>query len=208
MLSPPVAIFTPPDIFALTCSNSAVVNFNLNYFGLFGVITCTPPSGSAFPLGTNIVTCIGATSCGDPFTNSFKVIVRSARMNKWDCLTFVIGIPYKIIDRIGGGGGTTARMVITPNLPGGGSGANFENFAASGQDGPRFDFGPAEKFTFSTELDFTAASGSGFDLAVPPGVGETTGTTLLRFRRQGGAAPAWHVTRPESNPERDRKSVV
>ena len=62
VLSPPVAIFTPPDIFALTCSNSAVVNFNLNYFGLFGVITCTPPSGSAFPLGTNIVTCIGNSS--------------------------------------------------------------------------------------------------------------------------------------------------
>lgn len=200
VLSPPVAIFTPPDIFVLTCSNSAIVNYNLNYFGIFGPITCTPPSGSAFPLGTNVVTCIGTTSCGDPFTNTFKVIVRSARVTKWDCLTKVIGIPYWVTNR-SGGGGSTARMVILPNLPGGGSAANFENFATSGQDGPRFDFGPAEKFTFSTELDFNAANGAGFDLAVPPGAGETSGTTLLRFRKSSGTTPAWHVTRPESNPE-------
>jgi hypothetical protein len=199
------AIFTPPNIHVLTCSNSAVVNYSLNYFGLFGTIVCSPPSGSSFPLGTNVVTCIGTNHCGVALTNTFKVIVRSARINKWACRDFVIAIPYWLTNRTGGGM-SSARMVVQPNLPGGGHAANFENFATSGQDGPRFDFGAAEQFTFTTELDFNSATGAGFDLAVPPSPGETNGATLLRIRRASDSH--LHVTRPVADPATSLRSIA
>ena len=196
VLAPLSAVFAPPTIYALTCSNSAVVNYSVNTYGAVANLVCTPPPGSNFPLGTNVVTCVMTTSCGVNITNNFLIIVRSARVTRWSCMSFVIGIPYNLTNR-SGGSGSFARMVNVPILPDGGVGANFENFAASGQDGPRFDFGPAEKFTFSTELDFNAANGAGFDLAVPPAPGETNSTTLLRFTRSSAPHNGWNVIRPK-----------
>lgn len=38
-------------------------------------IVCTPPSGSAFNVGTNVVSCVAADACGNLTTNTFEVIV-------------------------------------------------------------------------------------------------------------------------------------
>src|SRR4029077_12733860 len=44
-------------------------------------------------------------------------------------------------------------------------------------------------FTFSTSLDFNAPDGAGFQLSLPPDAGQTTGQTLLRFKKTG----SWQV---------------
>jgi len=198
VLEPPSAIFCPTNIYVQTCSNSAVVYYDVNTFGAVQNLVCTPPPGSNFPLGTNVVTCTMTTACGQPITNTFLVIVRTARVTRWSCLTMVIGIPYQIVN---GGSISFARMVNVPDFPGGGMGVNFENLNLSGGDGPRFDLGAAEKFTFSTELDFNATNGAGFDLVVPPGLGQTSGTPLLRFRRSCAVNCGWNVQRPSSASE-------
>jgi hypothetical protein len=75
---PPV-INCPKDITVLTCSNSAEVIYKVKATGgTFTYMNCTPPSGSIFPLGTNLVTCCVMDSCGYTNCCSFKVIVKSA----------------------------------------------------------------------------------------------------------------------------------
>jgi hypothetical protein len=75
---PPI-INCPKDITVLTCSNSAEVIYKVKATGgTFTYMNCTPPSGSLFPLGTNLVTCCVMDSCGYTNCCSFKVIVKSA----------------------------------------------------------------------------------------------------------------------------------
>jgi len=76
--TPPV-ISCPADIMAGACdTNGAVVNFNVtatdNCAGPV-VVVCTPPSGSVFPSGTNIVTCVATDPCGNTNQCSFNVVV-------------------------------------------------------------------------------------------------------------------------------------
>jgi hypothetical protein len=56
---------------------SAVVTFSVtatdNCQGVS--VVCSPPSGSAFPLGTNLVTCTATDSAGNQATTTFKVTV-------------------------------------------------------------------------------------------------------------------------------------
>ena len=61
---------TCPDNFVVTTSGtSAVATFpDPGAAGACGTVTCTPPSGSTFPLGQNIVTCTGETSGSCTFT--------------------------------------------------------------------------------------------------------------------------------------------
>jgi hypothetical protein len=185
----------PGDIYVLTCSNSLPVNYTVNTFGNIGPMSCTPPPGSLFPLGTNQVNCLATNSCGDVVVCNFKVIVRPARQIKWFCISKVIGIPWEIIGIGGGGGGSSAFLSILPDLPDGGHAALFENLGSSGQDGVRFDLGPAESFTFTTELDFNAPLGARFDLVIPPGAGATTGTPLLSFVRGTNVHDGWEMLR-------------
>ena len=167
MVNPLVAAPTcPPNIYLLTCSTSAIANFNV------GAAVSTPPSGSAFPLGTNVVTYPVTNMCGQVSYCSFDVIVRPVT-TRWGCLTFVIAIPYAPMG--------TAIVVYLPDFPGGGEGVNFENIGSSGQDGVQLLFGPAQKITFSTVLDFNAPPGAGIDLVVPPPPGSSNGTPLLSF---------------------------
>ncbi|MEY4385044.1 MAG: hypothetical protein RLY20_327 [Verrucomicrobiota bacterium] len=199
------AVITPPNIYTTTCTTSAIVNYNVTSVGAVAVINCTPPSGSAFPLGTNIVNCIMTSTCGQVVTNSFLIVVRPARVTRWGCLDWIIGIPFTLTNR-SNSGVSSARAVHLPSLANGGPSANFENFATSGSDGPRFEFGAAEKFTFSTELNFNAATGAGFDLAVPPAPGGTNGSTLLQIRRTSDGH--LHVTRPEANPTTSLRTIA
>jgi hypothetical protein len=169
---PNLSITCPRNIVLLTCDTSAVAWFNVTATGNTGPVVCSPPSGTAFPLGNTTVTCTATNACGNVATCFFTVNVRQV-MTRWGCVTIAIGIPTTPMG--------SARAVYLPDLPGGGIGVDFGNLGSSGQDGARFELGPAEGFTFSTELDFTAAEGAGFDLVMPPAPGTTTGTPVLSF---------------------------
>ena len=58
--------------------NGAVVLYNVTVTDVCQtnvLLVCTPPSGSFFPCGTNVVVCTATDSCGNSSTCSFKVVV-------------------------------------------------------------------------------------------------------------------------------------
>src|ERR1019366_933928 len=115
---------------------------------------------------------------------SFNVKVKPY-YTRWGCVIIAIGIPTTPLG--------SALITYLPDFPGGGIGVNFDNLGTSGQDGAHFDFGPAQHFTFSTVLDFTAPDGASFDLAIPPGAGTTTSTPLLSFSASCRPRCGWDV---------------
>jgi hypothetical protein len=181
--APQPTIICPPNLTLYTCTNFAIANFAPTAIGNTGVIVCSPPSGSAFPINTtNIVTCTATNSCGGIATCTFTVKVRPPNW-KWACLTkvkHVISYPPP-----------TGRIIYLPPFPGGGEGVNFADM--SGTEGIRFDLGPAEKFTFSTVLDFNAPTNAHFELRLPPGGGSPTPTPLVRFERACETNCGWRV---------------
>jgi hypothetical protein len=93
---------TPPElncedrIVTATNGSNAVVNFTAmdDRTNSVAILTCNPPSGTAFPIGTNMVTCTARDLCYNTNSCAFKVIVRPAecRLNiqravmvDWDC---------------------------------------------------------------------------------------------------------------------------
>jgi hypothetical protein len=88
-LKPP-KINCPKDITVITCSNSAMVKYKVA--GAGGPIVCTPPSGTIFPLGTNIVTCSITNACGEWVSCSFKVIVKFG-LSVNPTVTITAGLP-------------------------------------------------------------------------------------------------------------------
>ncbi len=72
----PPTIQCPGDVSVLTCSNCAVVTYPAPIVGNGVLLGCTPPSGSCFPLGVNIVTCTATNNCGEAAICEFRVIVR------------------------------------------------------------------------------------------------------------------------------------
>jgi hypothetical protein len=72
----PLTITCPSDITLYTCGSNAIAYYRCRSSGPVDAVNCSPPSGSAFPLGTNIVTCIAVGPCGT-VTCSFLVIVKS-----------------------------------------------------------------------------------------------------------------------------------
>ena len=125
--TPPV-IQCPSNIVLQTCSpTGAVVNFPApgatdNYDPMPAVV-CTPPSGSAFPLGTNAVTCTATDDCTNRSTCTFTVTVRPPLLYDGLCHT-PLGL---------------AVLNVNPNgeLEVSGPGTN-------GQDGVRIDLGESQ----------------------------------------------------------------
>ncbi len=60
----PVAVKCPPNQILYTCGSNAVAYYQASASGNVGPVVCTPPSGTAFPLGTNVVTCTATNACG------------------------------------------------------------------------------------------------------------------------------------------------
>jgi hypothetical protein len=178
-------ISCPADIVLFTCQPGAAAWFTPVAFGNVGPVICSPPSGSLFPLNTStLVTCTATNGCGVSATCTFAVTVMTPP-TKWPCYTvIVIGIP---ITPMG-----TAIVRYLPPLPGGGLGVDFDNLGSSGQDGVRFDLGAAQKFTFSTALDFNAPAGASFDLALPD-VNGGPSTPLLTFTRSCQPHCGWNL---------------
>ena len=180
-----LAINCPANIFVFGCSNStAIVHFAATATGNTGLVVCSPPSGSIFPLGTNVVTCTATNSCGGVTTCSFNVIVRPVP-RRIACITRIINI--------GGYPPATARVINLPDFPGGGLGVDLADL--NGTSGMLFDFGPAQKFTFSTFLDFTAPDGASVSPALPADSAHPNGTPLLNFVLHSGQ---WQITANKS----------
>src|SRR5262249_38558913 len=86
----------------------------------------------------------------------------------------------------------TAIVSYAPPLPGGGLGVDLANLGTSGQDGARFEVGAAQKFTFSTVLDFNAPMGAAFDLSAPDSSGGPD-VPLLHFVRSCQPHCGWNI---------------
>ena len=72
----PPSVECPPDLVIQTCTNGAIVIFPAPVATPAGTtLTCNPPSGSFFPLGSHAVTCIVSNACGTAQC-SFKVEIR------------------------------------------------------------------------------------------------------------------------------------
>jgi hypothetical protein len=74
----PITIKCPKDQILYTCTSSSVAYYAATATGNVGPITYLPPSGSSFPLGTNLVTCLATNACGQVASCTFRVIVKSS----------------------------------------------------------------------------------------------------------------------------------
>jgi len=76
--NPPI-ITCPSDLTVLTCGSNVVVNYTVTATDNSGIVTtnCTPPSGSSFPLGTNVVSCVAIDGCSNASLCSFHIIVKT-----------------------------------------------------------------------------------------------------------------------------------
>jgi len=72
--APPV-LDCPDIIVTATNGSDAVVDFNVSTSSDLRELVCTPPSGSTFPLGTNLVSCTARDLCYNTNTCAFSVIV-------------------------------------------------------------------------------------------------------------------------------------
>ncbi|MDB6035833.1 MAG: exported protein of unknown function, partial [Verrucomicrobiales bacterium] len=178
----PIAAFTiycPSNMtVTATSSNGAVVSFLTTYlfpdcpFGPF-VVTCTPPSGSPFPVGTTTVHCVGSDGCGEHPTCSFNVTVRPR-------LQFS-GVINSII-------GKAALQPVYPPNPGPPPHLRVSNLGSSGQDGFSIDAVGAESVLVNF-LPFQVDVGT---CAVSRVLGPSD-LTLSEGTFFGGASPNVHA---------------
>lgn len=125
--TPPV-IYTPGDIKRYTCNSSMIVKFKVTATDACSgnvTPTCTPPSGSSFPVGTTTVTCTATDACGHTSTKTFTVTVVNQIVTKTitggfpDCFT----LPEE---------STTRSAQLNAKYPG----VNWKNFDSLAQDRP------------------------------------------------------------------------
>jgi hypothetical protein len=140
--TPPIArlgVLCPPDISVNTGDPSgAYVTYSFGPqlfpdcpFGPFP-ITCVPPSGSKFPLGTTTVTCTRTDGCGEHATCTFNVTVKQ---------TFIWynALAHSAI------GSATLNVVNTGAPP---YTLVISNLGAGGNDGAHLNLGSAEAIYF------------------------------------------------------------
>ena len=171
-------IYCPTNLVFLTCSNTAVGNFSVAASNYTGNIICTPPSGTAFPLGVTYVTCTATNNCGGIATCTFPVTVKRPP-DKWACLQVGIGIPFEPIggatytlNTASGTGTPTLSVIPAPGVP---------------NSGIRLEPGPAETIRFTTLLDAVASAGAGFELRLPPDPLHPGDPPIVSIRREGSA---------------------
>ncbi len=95
-----VTIRCPNDILAEICTNATTLGVVTNYpapvassaCGQITNVQCVPPSGSYFPLGTNVVICTATDSLGNTASCSFKVIVKPKFPFKVLCPPFTLSV--------------------------------------------------------------------------------------------------------------------
>ena len=176
-------ITCPPNQVITTCGTNAVAYYKIKATNYTGVITCTPPSGSVFPLGTTYVTCTATNACGGIATCYFSVTVKKPS-TRWPCDWQVgIGIPVEPV-----GGATLAILPVTEAEraigPVGPTICVFPN--PLNPSGVILHPGTAQRVTFTTVLDFNAPEGSRIDLSLPPDPMHPNDPPILSFMRKSG----------------------
>lgn len=77
----PMLVLPSPITTEATSASGAMVTFVATATDLVSgsvVVTCVPPSGSTFPIGTTTVNCSASDAAGNPATGSFTVTVRDS----------------------------------------------------------------------------------------------------------------------------------
>ncbi|MEY2410277.1 MAG: hypothetical protein QOF48_2947 [Verrucomicrobiota bacterium] len=172
-----VSVNCPTNRVLLTCSNSAVGYYTATAAGNNGPVICSPPSGTAFPLGTNYVICTATNNCGATASCYFSIAVKLPSP-RWSCAQISLGLPTTPLG--------SAHVTALPNPNGTGPDRIcYYNLGSSGQDGVEISLGSTKKFTFTTELDFGAPEGAHVDISLPADPAHPTGTPLLSFRSKG-----------------------
>ena len=175
-----VSIKCPKNLVLLTCNASAIGNYTVGASGNTGPVICTPPSGSSFPLGTNVVICTATNICGADATCSFTVLVKRPP-NRWDCWWQTgLGISHATV------GGATTLFTTTDGSPDDAPPTlSFMPDPGTPNSGLLLQPGPAQAITFTTLLDFTAPVGAGFDLVLPPDPAHPNQPPILSLRNKG-----------------------
>jgi hypothetical protein len=123
------------------------------------------------------VTCTATNNCGGNATCYFAITVKP-KHPFWLCAFNAVGLEATPLGQ--------AHFGFRPNLGSSGQdGVSIDNLGSSGQDGVRLAFGPAQKITFDTKLDFNQPEGAQFDIALPPDAANQDGLPLLSFRSKG-----------------------
>jgi hypothetical protein len=118
----PVFTICPRDLVLVVSplSNSVAATFNAQAQDNSGtnglVIACVPPSGSAFPLGTNNVACTATDAAGNHAECRFEVLLLGARGLKEGVLAELIVLRAGVTDREDGKGLDQAIEHLTKSL--------------------------------------------------------------------------------------------
>ncbi len=143
--TPPV-ITCPSNRLVWTCSPTGTVeNFNTptatDNLDATPTVACSPPSGSVFPLGTNIVTCTATDDCTNRSICSFTVTVRPPLLYDGLCHT-PLGLAVLNVN-------TNDELEIS-------------GFGTSGRDGVRIDLGESQGLRWSINLPAGDVDGRDF----------------------------------------------
>jgi hypothetical protein len=117
VLTVPANMVVPTD----PAQNIALVSYNATVMDNVpgATVDCTPPSASAFPLGTSLVTCIASDAAGNRVTNGFSITVIDTSVR--DTQPPVITVPDNIVVPTNPGRNDAVvnyTVIISDNQPG------------------------------------------------------------------------------------------
>lgn len=91
---PTVSITCPSNVVVTTCNTGEIVNYPAPTVLNGTLVSCNPPSGSFFPVGTNTVTCCAVDQCQRTNCCSFSVIVLRGNPCVKPPLNMVLWLPF------------------------------------------------------------------------------------------------------------------
>ncbi|HXJ56298.1 MAG TPA: HYR domain-containing protein [Verrucomicrobiae bacterium] len=166
---PPAVLECPPKIRIYAQTAPANIFYQPTATGNIGPVVCVPPSGSAFPFGTQQVTCYATNACGLIASCSFPVAVRP--LPKWVLESTPVALDPGVIVLnangllqwpIGNASLTREPMFELPGIGSVGPGPVTRLLASPDQKnaGVNYFVGGASEFRFTTVLDMEAPDGA------------------------------------------------
>ena len=210
---PPAVLQCPPKIRLYACQAPANVYYQPTATGNVGPVVCVPPSGTAFPYGTQTVTCYATNACGLISSCSFPLNVRP--VPKWvdmECAPDVIFLNASAMLQRPVGGAILVREPLfeLPGLGAVGPGPVTRLLVPAGQKSAGVQYlvgGPAlslsngpSAFRFTTVLDMEAPDDATVEVfALEDGEGPTVTLTLKR------ATKSWELKYGKSSDDVTRR---
>jgi len=187
----PPKIKCPKDITVITCSNSATVKYKVSANVPAAFVHCTPPSGSIFPLGTNMVTCTATNACGEGVSCSFKVIVKYG-LSVNPTVTITAGLPDNFAPNVEP---SPPSACMISAFSGYSFWKGFDSNAANVLFGHRFTGLPAniiqaELIIRMRPMNDSGADNDGLFIGLPSSCAPGSWTYLQSIKALPGASPA------------------